>query len=167
MIRIRPQNRATDLEAICQINAAAFAEHGGTEAFDQFRSKRDDILSLVAETGGQLLGHVLFCPVTLETDTGSINGMGLGQLAVKPENQRQGLGTRLSQEGIRQLQQSACPYIIVIGHASYYPRFGFEQGRLHGIQCQWENVPADSFMVLILDQQHKDTFKGVASFDGM
>jgi putative acetyltransferase len=164
---IRNQNRATDLETICAINAAAFAEHGGTEAFDRFRAKRDDILSLVAFVADEMVGHVLFSPVSLTASAGTVSGMGLGQLAVKPEWQSKGIGAELCATGIAELRASNCPFIIVIGHAGYYPRFGFETGSLHGVQCQWEGVPDESFMVLFLDQQKQGTLRGVASFDGM
>jgi putative acetyltransferase len=167
MLNIRAQNRTSDLDAICQLNAAAFAEHGETKAFDQFRENRNDILSLVAEEDGELLGHVLFSPTMLSTPAGALPGMGLGQLAVSPHKQNQGIGTRLTETGLRQLRQTGCPFVIVIGHASYYPRFGFQRGALHNIQCQWKGIPDETFMVLILDQDQQNSLSGVASFDGL
>lgn len=166
-MEIRAQNRSTDPAAIRQLNDVAFADHGGTEAFDRFRTERDDILSLVATRDDRLLGHILFSPVTLKTDNETIAGMGLGQLAVMPDYQKQGIGTRLSQAGIAELREQGCPYVIVIGHATYYPRFGFERGSIHNIKCQWEGVPDDSFMVLILNHSAKEQLQGTASFDGM
>jgi len=167
MLIIRPQNRPGDLDAIRKLNAAAFAEHGGTEAFDRFRAERADILSLVAEEDGELLGHVLFSPVMLDTPTGILAGMGLGQLAVLPNRQRQGIGTRLTETGLAQLRRNNCPFIIVIGHADYYPRFGFERGARHNMRSQWQGIPEETFMVLILDPQRRNNLNGVASFDGM
>jgi putative acetyltransferase len=167
MLNIRSQNRTSDLSAICQLNAAAFAKHGETKAFDQFREHRDDILSLVAEEDGEALGHILFSPVTLSTPDGIVMGMGLGQLAVWPQKQNQGVGTQLAETGIRQLHQTGCPFIIVIGHASYYPRFGFKLCSAHNILCQWESIPDNTFMVLILDQHRQNSLSGVASFAGL
>ena len=167
MLNIRSQNRTSDLDAICQLNRAAFAEHGETKAFNQFREHRDDILSLVAEEEGELLGHVLFSPVMLSTPEGVVTGMGLGQLAVSPHQQNQGIGTGLAETGIKQIRQTGCPFIIVIGHASYYPRFGFRLGSAHNIQCQWQGIPDDTFMVLILDQHRQNSLSGLASFDGL
>lgn len=167
MLNIRAQNMTDDLDAICKINAAAFIEHGGTGAFNRIREERDDILSLVAEEDGEIVGHILFSPVTLDTPVGEVLGMGLGQLAVHPRNQNKGVGTHLSETGIRQLQQSGCLFIVVIGHATYYPRFGFARGTLHDIQCQWENIPDENFMVLILDKPQQYSLSGVARFDGL
>ncbi len=168
-ISIRKQNRAADLEDICTINAAAFAEHGGTGAFDGFRAERDDIISLVALADGKLVGHVLFSPVIMNTPDEPVRGMGLGQLAIAPDWQRQGIGTQLAEAGIVQLREQHCPFIIVIGHATYYPRLGFQQGSLHDVQCQWKDVPNESFMVLYLDQSQsqQERLCGVASFDGL
>ena len=167
MLNIRSQNMTSDLDAICKLNAAAFTEHGEAKAFDQFRKDREDILSLIAEEEDELLGHILFSPVTLKTPDGVIKGMGLGQLAVSPQKQNQGIGTQLADTGISKLRQTNCPFIIVIGHASYYPRFGFELSSAHSIQCQWKGVSDNTFMVLILDQQQQDSLSGVASFDGL
>jgi putative acetyltransferase len=168
-ISLRKQNRSTDLQAIYAINAAAFAEHGGTKAFDQFREQRNDIVSLVALVNEQPVGHVLFSPVVMATPTGAIQGMGLGQLAVSPEWQNKGIGTHLAEVGIARLREQHCPFIIVIGHASYYPRFGFEQGHLHNVNCQWDSVADEAFMVLYLEQDlvQQKQLCGVASFDGM
>jgi putative acetyltransferase len=166
MIEIRTQIRPDDLSAIKAINTAAFAEHGGTGSFDAVRAQRDDIISLVAETQGRIVGHVLFSPVHIETPRGPVSGMGLGQLAVEPACQKQGIGTQLSTTGINELRARACPFVIVIGHATYYPRFGFEACVVHDIQCQWDNIPDETFMVLFPDGKQRG-LTGTASFDGL
>ena len=166
MIRIRAQ-RPDDIEAIERINENAFAEHGGTAAFDTFRRERDDIVSLVAEQDGNLVGHVLFSPVTLAAPQGPVAGMGLGQLAVDPPRQNTGIGTALAEHGIAMLRDWGCPFVIVIGHAKYYPRFGFEPGSGHGFVCQWKGIPDETFMVMFPDKARRSPLSGVASFDGL
>jgi len=168
-ISIRKQNHTTDLKAICAINEAAFADNNGTSVFDQFRAERKDIVSLVALANDKPIGHVLFSPVIMATSDGPAHGMGLGQLAVTPEWQKKGVGSLLSETGIAQLRKQHCPFIIVIGHATYYPRFGFEQGCMHKVKCQWDNVPDESFMVLYPDENKSghEKLSGVASFDGL
>jgi putative acetyltransferase len=166
MIVVRPQTPA-DLEQICAVNAAAFAAHSGTKSFDRFREERTDIISLVAETHGQIVGHVLFSPVTLATPEGPVTGMGLGQLAVDPAYQKRGFGTQLANSGLDQLRMQGCPFVIVVGHARYYPRFGFEPGINHNFVCQWESIPDDNFMVLFPNGERGSTLSGIASFDGM
>lgn len=146
--------------------ARAFAEHGGTQAFKDFRAERDDIISLVAEQDGRIAGTVLFSPVILDSPDGKVAGMGLGQLAVDPEFQNRGIGTQLSQAGLEQLREQGCPFAIVIGHANYYPRFGFEPCEQHDIECQWPGIPAETFMV-VFPTGKQPRLTGKASFDGL
>jgi putative acetyltransferase len=166
MSGIRAQRRPADLPDIEAVVARAFAEHGGTRAFRSFRAERDDIVSLVAERDGRVVGTVLFSPVHLDSPAGDIAGMGLGQLAVDPDYQNQGIGTQLSEAGLRVLEERGCPFCIVIGHAQYYPRFGFEPGALHDIRCQWKDIPAETFMVLFPGGKRPE-ITGTATFDGL
>lgn len=57
-----------------------------------------------------------------------------------------------------------CPFCIVVGHAGYYPRFGFARGSLHGLRCQWDKVPDASFMVCVLDEQAMQDVSGTARY---
>jgi putative acetyltransferase len=166
-VTIRSQRNAEDVAAICAVNEAAFERHGQTRAFDEFRTNRNDIISLVAVVDDRIIGHTLFSPSTLTTDDGDIAGMGLAQLAVLPEYQRKGIGQQLTHAGLDLLRADGCPFVIVVGHATYYPRFGFEPGNSHGLKCQWESIPNDSFMVLYPDPDTRPLATGVASFDGL
>ncbi len=166
-MEIRTQ-RADDLEAIRQINAQAFQrEQSSAGVFDQLRATRTDILSLVAEANARVIGHVLFSPASVVGRLGEIAGMGLGQLAILPEFQRQGIGSALTWRGLALLREAACPFSLVVGHASYYPRFGYVRGSTLGLRCQWPGVPDESFMVLVLDTARMAGARGVARFEGI
>ena len=165
MITIRDQV-AADLEGIQAINRLAFAAHGtGNAAFSRIRAAARQTISLVAECDGEIAGHILFSPVTI--DGTAVRGMGLGELAVLPARQRQGIGTALGQAGIGRLRKTSCPFAIVVGHAGYYPRFGFVPGSRHGLQCQWPGIDDPSFMVLILDAPRMMGISGVARFEDL
>ena len=84
-------------------------------------------------------------------------------MAVLPEHQRQGLGSKLVEAGNRRLKESGCPFIIVVGHANFYPRFGFKPASTCGITCEWE-MPDDVFMVLALDHARMAGISGLAKY---
>lgn len=84
-------------------------------------------------------------------------------MAVLPEHQREGVGSKLIETGNRQLKDAGCPFIIVVGHAGYYPRFGFRPARAHGITCEWD-VPDDAFMLLVLDPGKMQGVSGLAKY---
>jgi putative acetyltransferase len=90
--------------------------------------------------------------------------MGLAPMAVLPEFQRQGVGSGLVQAGIEILRESKCPFIIVLGHPEYYPRFGFEPASRYRIRSQWEGVPDPAFMILWLDKTMTNHVSGVAKY---
>jgi putative acetyltransferase len=84
------------------------------------------LLSLVAVEKEKIVGHILFSSAIIEGEHGVVKGMGLAPMAVLPEFQRQGIGSQLVKAGIEKLRKTKCPFIIVLGHPEYYPRFGFE-----------------------------------------
>ena len=90
--------------------------------------------------------------------------MGLAPLAVAPERQRQGIGSLLVRAGIGALRARNCPLVIVLGHPEYYPRFGFVPASRHGLSCQWEGVPDEAFMVLILDEAASASVSGTIRY---
>jgi putative acetyltransferase len=94
---------------------------------------------------------------------GETTGAALGPMAVLPEHQRNRIGSRLVEAGSQKLGDAGVPFIIVLGHAQFYPRFGFRPASSHGIQCEWD-VPDDVFMLLILDQAKMRGVTGMAKY---
>jgi putative acetyltransferase len=84
-------------------------------------------------------------------------------MAVRPELQRKGIGSRLIRAGNEKLKKRSCPFVVVLGHPEYYPRFGFRPARDSGIHCQW-NVPDNAFMILSLDQTEMRGVAGLAKY---
>ncbi len=167
MITVRPELNEQDLPGIRGVNREAFPDTGGAKVFYQIRQAATEIVSLVAVDDDNLIGHVLFCPATIATESGEVCGMGLGELAVVPKFQHQGVGTMLTNAGLDILRERNCPFVIVVGHATYYPRFGFRPGSQLELACQWESIPDESFMALILDRDAMGGVTGVACFVGI
>jgi putative acetyltransferase len=67
-------------------------------------------------------------------------------------------------EGTRRMHERGCPFIVVLGHPEYYPRFGFERASRHGVRCQWPGVADEAFMLLVLDDAVAPRLAGVARY---
>lgn len=152
-ITIRAE-KPEDIQAIREINDQAFGQPLEGRLVDVLRENGAVLLSLVAVTDDRVIGHMLFSPVTLVSGAEQREGAGLGPMAVHPEFQRKGLGTKLISAGVTQLRESGTPFIVVLGHPEYYPRFGFERASVYGVSCQWD-VPDEAFMLLPLSEQPK------------
>ncbi len=163
MITLRNM-RPGDLEAIKDLHRVAF--QGPTEAgiVDMLQVSCPDLVSLVAIERDRIVGHILFSPVTIETRARTITGMGLGPMAVLPEYQRQGIGSQLVTLGLEVLRRRNCPFVVVLGHPDYYPRFGFRKASAYGLKSQWEGVPDEAFMVIVLDGDVMKNITGVVIY---
>ena len=151
--------RPDDIEAVRAVNRNAFAQDQEGRIVDALRDNGAVTLSLVATRADAIVGHILFSPITV----GDVEGAALGPMAVVPECQRHGIGSRLVEAGIERLARAGCPFVIVLGHSGFYPRFGFEPASRHGITCEWD-VPDDVFMVLPLDRPTVSGLSGLARY---
>ena len=146
-MEIRPE-RTADIAAVRAVNLAAF--EGSTEAdlVDVLRRQADPIVSLVADEHGRIVGHILFTPVTLLAHP-EMKIMGLAPMAVVPAEQRRGIGSALVRAGLERCRELGFDAVIVLGHAEYYPRFGFVPASRFGIRSEYD-VPDEAFMALEL-----------------
>ena len=162
MITIR-EEQPQDIKAIHKVNKLAFGQTLEASLVDKLRQNCDDLLSLVALIQNRIVGHILFSPAVIESPQRTIHGMALAPMAVLPEYQLQGIGSKLVQTGIENLKKREYPFIIVLGHAEYYPRFGFEPASRSGIRSEWE-VSDDVFMILLLNESHMKGVSGLAKY---
>lgn len=162
MITIRHE-KPYDRPLTYSIIEKAFKRDAEARLADKLRLKSSDYLSLVAEDSGTIVGHIMFSPVLIKNGN-EVQGMGLAPMSVLPSMQRRGIGTLLVKEGLKVLEQKGCPFVIVLGHPGYYPRFGFQPASRFNIRSQWEDVPEEAFMILILDQKVMRNVSGIASF---
>ena len=163
MITIREENE-NDLIIIKKINDKAFGQPQEGIVIDKIRESDSPVLSLVAEIDNTIVGHIFYSASEIECNNEIIAGMGLAPMAVLPEYQKQGIGKRLINESINILKKKAVPFIIVLGHENYYPKFGFEVASKYGIKCQWDGVPDEAFMIMILDKGKMSNIHGIAKY---
>ena len=159
LIEIREEHSG-DVATIRDLNKRAFGQDQEGNIVDALRSNGAALLSLVATLNDQVVGHIMY---SLLSGGGDVMGAALGPMAVLPEHQRQGIGSKLVETGNRRLHETGCPFIVVVGHAHYYPRFGFRPASTHGITCEWD-VPDDVFMLLVLDQAKMERVSGLAAY---
>ena len=137
-VEIRPE-RPGEARAIRAINDAAFGNVDDESAIvDRLRATDRWIEggSLVAEDGGELVGHLLVSEGDLDLETGGTRRVWMiGPVAVVPARQRQGIGGALMRAAIALATERREPLLILLGHADYYPRFGFEPARAIGIEA--------------------------------
>lgn len=163
MILIR-EERAEDVRAIREINERAFGQTAEADIVDALREAPGERVSMVAESDGAVIGYILFSPAVIESKEGPVRGMGLAPMAVLPEHQRRGIGSEMVNRGLNYLRERFCPFVVVLGHPEYYPRFGFERASKYGIRPQWEDIPDEAFMVLFLDPAAMAGVSGTAYY---
>ena len=157
MVTVRHE-RPKDLAAIRSVNERAFGRPTEAGLVAALRKRGQITLSLVAVQEGRVVGHILFSPVIIESDNEIYPAVGLGPMAVLPELQRQGIGSALIKTGLKECREAGHERVVVLGHAEYYPRFGFIPARRYGVRCEYD-VPDEIFMVLEL---RKGAFQGKA-----
>src|SRR2546421_10233545 len=124
MIEIRAE-RQEDGAAIGGVHTRAFGGPAEAKLVQLISERKKALISLVALSDGKLVGHILFSGVTIANSPDTFSGVGLAPVAVLPEFQREGIGSRLIREGLRQCKQSGYDAVVLIGDPAYYSRFGF------------------------------------------
>jgi putative acetyltransferase len=159
LIEIR-EERSDDVVAVREVNRRAFGKDQESNIVDALRTNGGALLSLVDSewsTGGPYHvqpAHLLLTMLMVWV---------LGPMAVVPEYQRRGIGTKLIEAGNRKIKDAGYPFIIVVGHAQYYPRFGFRPASEYGIKCEWD-VPDEVFMLLVLNESKMQVASGLAKY---
>ena len=139
-ISIRPET-IDDHPAIAEVNRLAFGQDDEADLVAALRDAGYATLSLVAEVEGQIVGHILFGPLTIVTNR-DVAALSLAPMAVRPARQRQGIGSRLIEEGLRKCREAGHKIVIVVGHPDYYPRFGFRAKLAETLSSPFSGNPA-------------------------
>ena len=141
------EERPEDRTAVYEVNRRAFPTPVEADLVDALRPMADPLISLVAVLDGRVLGHILFTPVRVVGETGERTALGLAPMAVLPEFQNQGIGSRLVRAGLDACRELGHSAVVVLGHAEYYPRFGFEPAAPRGLH--YKDVSFDPYFFVI------------------
>ncbi len=161
MVLVRPETE-DDRGAVRAVNVTAFDTPLEADLVDVLREAATPLVSLVAEEAGAILGHIMFSPVFLEGHA-DLQLMGLAPMAVSPPHQRSGIGSRLVAAGLEHCRRLSCAGVVVLGHPTYYPRFGFAPASEFGMGCEYD-VPPDVFMALELEPGTLDARSGTIRY---
>jgi putative acetyltransferase len=149
MIKIRSE-KSTDIEAVRRVNNEAFGRKVEAEMIDKLRRRGVMPISLVAEQNGEVVGHIQFNPVEVKSGSSSFSIMTLGSMAVITALQKKGIGSELVNAGLDECRRIGHHVVVVLGHPTYYPRFGFVPARGKGIECEFVEAPDDAWMIVEL-----------------
>jgi len=164
MLTIRPETPA-DAAAICAVNTQAFGRDSEARLVELVRASAHFVpeLSLVAVDGGAPVGHILFSGIVIRTAEKRIDALALAPMAVLPGWQGRGVGSALVRHGLEESVRLGHAIVVVVGHARYYPRFGFVPARPRGLDAPFP-VPDPSFMVQTLRPGALDGVRGTVEY---
>jgi putative acetyltransferase len=144
---IRPEE-SRDANGVRLVNQRAFGRLSEAVLVDSLRPSPNTI-SLVAIVETQVVGHILFTPVQVGDMASGPSAVGLAPMSVLPEYQRQGIGSQLVRAGLEECRVQGHGLVVVVGHPTFYPKFGFVPASTTGLECE-HAVRPEAFMVLEL-----------------
>jgi putative acetyltransferase len=138
------QEGKTDYKRIRELNDAAFGSTEESQLIDSLRTEGQVLLSLVAEEERDIIGHILFSRIHIDSGEGGpkLPVAALAPMCVSSVHQKKGVGGALIQQGLRMLKQRGEKAVFVVGHKLYYPKFGFSNELASHFDCEYSG---DSF----------------------
>ena len=148
------QETPKDIADIHALQVEAFGRSEEADLVDRLRDEDVLWLSQVALRNDQVVGHAAYSLVKV-SDGGSVwRFPALGPIAVEPARQGRGIGGALIRAGIEVVSDAGYGLLFLVGHPTYYPRFGFQPALPLGFTSDWikPDGPHEHFMALVLDE---------------
>lgn len=137
---------AADHAAIREVNVAAFGKADEADLVERLRADGDKVFELVEEIDGAVVGHIFYSRLWAD----SVNlYAALAPMAVRPDRQKSGVGSRLVKASIETAREFGTHAILVLGHPAYYPKFGFTPEAAEKVKAPYSGSPA--FMALEIE----------------
>jgi putative acetyltransferase len=155
------EERKSDSDSIAAVVETAFGQPQEAALVSALRAQDALTVSLVADRGTALVGHIAFSPITIEENPQGLRCLGLAPLAVAPHQQGRGIGGRLVQAGLA--AAAGWDLVFVLGDPGYYERFGFVVAQSHGLKCEYQ-APAEAFRVIELRPSALTAVNGMARY---
>lgn len=142
--------RPQDAAEIRTLLLTAFRSRGEADLVERLRENGRNVIGVVAEEAGRIVGYTAFSPVSLDTGTHTVLGLGLAPVAVLPEYRRRGIGSALIRGGLELACGSSYAFVVVLGEPDYYHRFGFATASSFALANEFG--VDEPFMALLLDR---------------
>lgn len=152
---------AGDHHAVRVVNRLAFGRDDEARLVDSLRDGGYVRMSLVAEVGGAVVGHILFSDLPIISTNGTIPALALAPMAVIPEWQRKGIGSELVKQGLTACRELGHRIVIVLGHPRFYPRFGFSAELARNLESPYAG---EAFMAAELVEDALQGISGRAEY---
>ena len=120
-------------------------------------------LSLVVEIDNTIVGYIMFTKCFIKDNKTEHESLALAPLAISPKYQKLGIGKSLIKVGLEKAKALGFSSAIVLGHESYYPKFGFNEAKYYNIKAPFE-VPSENFMVIELKKNSLKNISGTVIY---
>ncbi|MBS4208653.1 N-acetyltransferase [Bacillus sp. FJAT-50079] len=152
-----------DYSAVFHINYQAFDQREDeSKLIERIRKSKGFIpeLSIVAEKDGEIVGNIVLSKAKVSGEGNEHDVLTLAPIAVQPVWQQKGIGRMLVNEGLKRAKELGYDLVFLIGHPTYYPKFGFKQAKQYGVDLKQFDVPEEVFMVCELRAGELNRIKG-------
>lgn len=164
------QETKTDYAAVFKIIEEAFQNEEYSDNTEQFlverlRKSKAFIpqLSLVAEVNGEVVGYILLTKIQIKNDHESFESLALAPVSVKPSHQKMGIGGELINKSHNIAKELGYKSIILLGHAEYYPKFGYQLCSRYGIKIPFA-APEENCQVIPLADNGLNGVSGTVEY---
>ena len=161
MVKIHCET-SEDRASVRHVHQQAFGQSDEADLVERLHTANKASIALVATLNGQVVAHVLFSPVVLDPVRPHFKAVGLAPVAVLPEYQKQGIGSRLIREGLEACRDAGYGAVVVLGDPAYYSRFRFSRARDHGLSNEY--YADEHFMVTALREGVLDGVSGMLKY---
>jgi len=136
-----------DDPAIGGLNDAAFGSFYESRLIQDLREAGLAAIELVADEANAIVGHIMLSALSVTIDGRAVRALALAPMCVRPDRQRSGIGSALVRNGLERARRDGWQAVLVLGHAAYYPRFGFSAALAQRLKTPFAGP---SFMALEL-----------------
>ena len=121
-------------------------------------------LSIVAELDNEIIGYILLTRIKIKNNKNHWNSLALAPVAVLPKLHHQGIGAKLINYAHQKAKELNFNSIVVLGHPTYYPKFGYKMLNQFSIKLPFD-APQENCMAVELTKDSLKDVNGTVEYD--